>query len=428
MFTITRETLYFINLRQAYLMTPWNTSRLSNRTVMFTDVPKEFLDEDAVRKSFKGVERIWFTAKLSKLKKLVKERDESALKLEQAEVELAKRMTQGLSLTAQLMRKSERPRHRPTELRGRQVDTIDWYRDRLVSVMKEMDDLQHEHGTQPELDREHGMFVEFESMSAAQAAFQMTSHVAPLQMEPRCISTVPSTIIWKNIDMKSWDRLTRGLLALAFILALTVFWTFLTTAIQFLSNLENLIGPDRAAKIPGPILRALTGLLPPLLLAYFVSLVPAIFRYAAIKAGEVSTVAVELRTQEWYFFFQLVQVFFITTVASGLISTIQLIAKEPQSAVRILAKNLPKASNFFMAYFVVYGLGQSTKKLLNIGGYLSTLFMGRLFDKTPRDKYTRYISLPGAKWGSYYPKYTNLAVIGKPSILSYWFFRCIANL
>ncbi len=36
MLAITRETIYLINLRQAYLLSPWNASRLSSRTVLLT--------------------------------------------------------------------------------------------------------------------------------------------------------------------------------------------------------------------------------------------------------------------------------------------------------------------------------------------------------------------------------------------------------
>lgn len=42
---ITRESIFYINLRQAYLMSPFYTSRMSSRTVLFTSVPEDYMDE-----------------------------------------------------------------------------------------------------------------------------------------------------------------------------------------------------------------------------------------------------------------------------------------------------------------------------------------------------------------------------------------------
>lgn len=49
-YMITRESIYFINLRQAYLMSPFYTSRISSRTVLFTSVPEDYMDERWVSK------------------------------------------------------------------------------------------------------------------------------------------------------------------------------------------------------------------------------------------------------------------------------------------------------------------------------------------------------------------------------------------
>lgn len=50
MYVITRESIYFINLRRAYLLAPFNSARISSRTVLFTDVPVEY----RLRKSYEG--------------------------------------------------------------------------------------------------------------------------------------------------------------------------------------------------------------------------------------------------------------------------------------------------------------------------------------------------------------------------------------
>lgn len=40
-YIITRECIYFINLRQAYLLSPFYSARISARTVLFCSVPKK---------------------------------------------------------------------------------------------------------------------------------------------------------------------------------------------------------------------------------------------------------------------------------------------------------------------------------------------------------------------------------------------------
>ena len=41
MYMITRESIYYINLRQAYLLSPFYAARISSRTVLFCSVPEE---------------------------------------------------------------------------------------------------------------------------------------------------------------------------------------------------------------------------------------------------------------------------------------------------------------------------------------------------------------------------------------------------
>ncbi|EPE09810.1 hypothetical protein F503_07586 [Ophiostoma piceae UAMH 11346] len=89
---ICRECIYYINLRQAYLTTPQHMHRLSARTVLFTCVPERFLDEPRVRKLFgDSVKNVWIPRNTRQLERLVKERENAAIKLEKAEIELIRK-------------------------------------------------------------------------------------------------------------------------------------------------------------------------------------------------------------------------------------------------------------------------------------------------------------------------------------------------
>lgn len=130
-------------------------------------------------------------------------------------------------------------------------------------------------------------------------------------------------------------------------------------------------------------------------------------------AGAVTTAEVELKTQTWYFVFQVIQVFLVPTLGSGAVSSVQSIIMSPGQAPSLLAHGLPKASNFYINYIVLFGLTGSAKALCNIGALVVYIILGKLLDKTPRKKYNRYLSLSGLQWGSVFPVYTNIACIGE---------------
>ncbi|KIH93215.1 hypothetical protein SPBR_02207 [Sporothrix brasiliensis 5110] len=109
LFMISRECIYYINLRQAYLMAPRHAQRLSSRTVLFTCVPKRFLDEHRVRKLFgDSVKNVWIPRNTRELERLVDERESAAVRLEKAEIELirkanrARKKKHGVPLDEQL--------------------------------------------------------------------------------------------------------------------------------------------------------------------------------------------------------------------------------------------------------------------------------------------------------------------------------------
>jgi hypothetical protein len=86
---ICRECIFFINIRQAYLISPHYANRISSRTVLFTCVPRYLLDEQSLRGIFgDSVSKIWILRETKDLEQLVKERDQTALRLEQAEISL----------------------------------------------------------------------------------------------------------------------------------------------------------------------------------------------------------------------------------------------------------------------------------------------------------------------------------------------------
>ncbi|KID84845.1 DUF221 domain-containing protein [Metarhizium guizhouense ARSEF 977] len=89
LYMIVRECIYYVNLRQAYLSSPYYADRISSRTILLTCVPKEYLDERRLRKLYGDSVRRVFIPRTSKaLVKMVKEREQTAERLEKAEIAL----------------------------------------------------------------------------------------------------------------------------------------------------------------------------------------------------------------------------------------------------------------------------------------------------------------------------------------------------
>lgn len=91
LYMISRECMYYINLRQAYLLSPQQANHVSSRTVLFTSVPERYLSEKRIQKLFgESVQHVWIPRNTKALRSMVKERYETAVRLEKAEIELIK--------------------------------------------------------------------------------------------------------------------------------------------------------------------------------------------------------------------------------------------------------------------------------------------------------------------------------------------------
>jgi hypothetical protein len=148
------------------------------------------------------------------------------------------------------------------------------------------------------------------------------------------------------------------------------------------------------------------------------SIVPDRYRLICVDifktfGGEATNTSAELKVLKWYFVFQVLQIFLVTTLASGAAAVASQIAKDPTSVPQLLAEKLPSASNTYLTYFVIQGLSNAPSNVLNYSDVLSFVFFDKFFDKTPRQKYTRFTYLRGMQWGKLFPKYVNFVIIGK---------------
>ena len=88
---LTRELINFRDVRQEYLHRPEVASRVGERTILLTSIPKDMCSVEKLKEIFgPQVERVWTNRDHKVLGKLVEERNKDTIILENAETKLIK--------------------------------------------------------------------------------------------------------------------------------------------------------------------------------------------------------------------------------------------------------------------------------------------------------------------------------------------------
>ncbi|KAF2705259.1 DUF221-domain-containing protein [Pleomassaria siparia CBS 279.74] len=442
MIIIARESFFTVNIRQAYRRSPWGASRLSSRTILFTNVPKA-LTQANLFEMFPGVQHAWVVSDCKQLAKLVEDRDDTAFKLEAAEIQLSrdanvnrtkvakgKKAYQGEESegASKWLNPKDRPTHKLKFLIGKKVDTIEYGRQHLAEVIPKIQLEQDKHWN-GQGNLVGAVFLEFNTQRSAQDAWQLMQKRKTKpnsKMHAAQLGVHPDEVVWNNLGISTTMHWLRWIAATAFITVMIIFWAIPVTFVGAISQVNYLVQLlpflSFINKIPTVILGVVTGLLPVVALAILMALVPIVCRLLARLAGYTTNSQVELQTQSWYFAFQVIQVFLITTFAGAATTVINAVKSDPKQVLTLLSTNLPLASNFFINNFVLFGLSSAAGTLLNIGGIVGVVLLGRILPgKTPRKIFQKFTTLAAPMWGSELPKWVNLGVIA----LSY---SCIAPL
>ena len=308
---ITRESIYFINLRQAYLVSPLFADRISSRTVLFNAVPKEYLNESRLRRLLGPdlVRNVWIPRHTQELEAKLQDRDNAAMTLEAAETQLIMNADKARrkvlkskaeqehplpaedvsgSVAEQWLPRSKRPRHRPAFFKTGSVDSIDWCREQLQTLIPEVQRLQERHRS-GEGKPHNTAFVEFHTLRDAQSAYQSLTHHMPLRMAPRYIGIYPGEIIWSNMRIRPWERVVRTIGCILVIAAVIIFWTFPVAFVGAISNVTYLSKKNGFQwlgflnNLPASLSGTVTGLLPVLLLSLLMVFVPIFLRCKSSK-------------------------------------------------------------------------------------------------------------------------------------------------
>lgn len=430
-FMVTREMIFYINLRQAYLLSPLYSHRISSRTVLFQGVPDDYANEQKIRIMFGDkLKNVWVASKTKELGEWVDQRTKAAMKLEAAETKLIKLANKAHmkgakngeqahvrtedvelggesgSIAARYISPKQRPTHRLKPLVGKKVDTINWAREEIARLNPLIEREQNVYRS-GEAEPMNAVFVEFYNQTEAQAAYQMVAHHLPLHMADRVVGVRPEEIVWSNLSITWETRTIRNVISIAIVVVTIIFWSlpvavvgaisninYLTTVVPFLSFINN---------CPPVILGVITNLLPSVMLAVLMALLPPFLRFLGKFSGKATLSLIELRCHESYFWFQVIQVFLVTTLTSAASSAVPEIIQNPTSVTNLLAQNLPASSNFYISYIILQGLTFASGALLQIAGLILFKVLGAILDSTPRKMYNRWLNLSSLGWGTIFP-------------------------
>jgi len=254
-FMVTKESIYYINVRNAYQLSPLYARRISSRTVLFTSVPAEYVNEAKMRALFGGkVKNIWVMSDTKQLSDKVQQRDSIGMKLEGGETKLIKLCNaarlksikeggsnaeegptsrtdaeaESGSAASRWIQPKQRPTHRIGKfgLIGKKVDTINWSRSELQRLIPEIEAEQATHKA-GEAKPSAAVFVEFHTQAEAQVVFQEGgSNQMTLSKAPRVVGMTPKDVVWTNLAMNTKVRMVRNALTISLVVLTIIYWYF----------------------------------------------------------------------------------------------------------------------------------------------------------------------------------------------------------
>lgn len=425
-----------------------DTSELdvTGSSILLISASSQQLSAQEIKRHFQniagGIHTIMFNRNLSRLRSKLRKRDIMVSKLETAETTLIKRANHQKKIGRGLGKKgdnnesaplwmgylhqTDRPVLRlpvfrwlpPVPLIGPRVDAIHHYSAIIARLNHEIEFEQQHPQRFPQAN---SAFVCFnEPISKQLTALVLKAKVPPSWTLKRGNS--PSDIIWHNVPTSWWQQFIRTATVFLLVATLTIGFAFPIIIIGSLSQISYLanVAPwlQWIGTLPQWLVATIQGVLPPVLLAVVTLLVPVAMRLLPTVEGLHSRQATENHVQVYYFLF--VQVFLNVSLSAGITTILGELSYTVDAIPAVLAQNLPKASNYFFSYILMYTFTTINSTLIQVGSFVQLSVLSPTLDKTARQKWMREQSLGLQKWGTFVPVVTNIACIGAAhSMLSY---------
>eukprot|EP00752_Nemacystus_decipiens_P015850 g14160.t1 len=253
-------------------------------------------------------------------------------------------------------------------------------------------------------------FVTFKTFSAATVARQVLHGAAPGRMAAE-ESPEPRDIYWFNTRVTQMERKRRRIFVEGFLLVLYVFYVIPVTLLYLLLSEDSVTSYASWIKNlydDSTIFAALVQMLQPMALLLLMNTLPPLIRLLGMLEGFPAESRNQLAVLSRYFYFQIINVFLVTTIANSILDTISQIVEEPTKTFTLLGEALPKVAGFFVEYIILkmfVGLWtELTRSISLLQEYVLRVIWPR---KTPRDRAKVVLGIRpyfDAGWFNY-PKY-----------------------
>lgn len=244
-----------------------------------------------------------------------------------------------VGLAERLVPKDKWPSHRlpagfmpfSLPLIGEKVDTIDWCRKEIVTTTEllikgrqtltdEGPALAEDVNGDGKVDRKdlnkqtypplNSAFITFNQQIAAHLAVNALTHHAPYCMADRYLEVSPPDVIWGNLGLNPYEKRIRMVISYAATAALIIFWAIPVAFVGVISNIQGLCVKESwlawLCTLPSPVIGIIQGILPPVLLAVLMMLLPIVLRLLGRFEGIPTRTGLELSLMTRYFIFQVI--------------------------------------------------------------------------------------------------------------------------
>ncbi|CAN0286874.1 unnamed protein product, partial [Ectocarpus sp. 8 AP-2014] len=198
-------------------------------------------------------------------------------------------------------------------------------------------------------------FVTFKTFSAATVARQVLHGAAPGRMAAE-ESPEARDIYWFNTRVTQNQRNRRRVLVEVFLGLLYVFYVVPVTLLYLLLSEDSVTSyADWVADLydNNTIFAAFVQLLQPIALLVLMNTLPPLIRLVGMAEGFPAESRNQQAVLSRYFYFQIINVFLVTTVANSILDTISEIVEEPTKTFTLLGEALPKVAGFFCEYIIL---------------------------------------------------------------------------
>ncbi|RIA85335.1 hypothetical protein C1645_782146 [Glomus cerebriforme] len=421
----------FSDIRHRYYL-KWKDT-IAARTVMVSVIPKNLQSDKALAEFYESlelgtVESAVVYRHVRKLSHIIEKRTKYLQKLEEAyvdyldnpckdphydpvetlnEFEKADDATTANANAAKVLEKVSAKRPKTHTSLFKKVDKIEYYTKKFFEYDKLVEaGRRGAHSSAPI------GFVTFENIASAQLAAQVLIHPEPFECYTE-LAPEPRDIYWYNMTIQRRELFIRNLIVNILIVLLVFFWSGPISVFASLLSLPALkkIFPwlEHLAETNEFVKGLIQGTLPTLAVSIFNIVLPKIMIGLTILQGFNARSIIELSTFAKYYFFLLVNVLLIFSIA-GAVATAYETIKDPTGVPRKLATTLPQVSSFFVNFVVLQGIGIFPIHLLQLKEVAYTWTMRIFFSKTPRD-YAKASAPPFMNYGEELPPMILIFVI-----------------